>query len=108
MRNTNVSYTDFIVSDINWGNSNPMLPTEATVAVSHHLTGLGYEDFEPEGFSDSIDDLDEDEADAFWDDYEPSEQAQEAFEKEWDDEIKRLLQVKFGTAPLSFARLQGA
>ncbi len=93
----------FLVHGIVWAEPNPGLPSEATVMLSNHLVLSGVEDYEPEGALDHLDDLEEDEVEEFWDDYEPSDAAAAAWDLEWDREIKAALEALHGHPVLSFA-----
>ena len=92
--------TNYQVTDIDWPMEHIELPTSAIIAVPSSLWSLGAEDFEPAGSLDHVEEMDEDEAEEFWDEYEPSEAACDGLDEAWTSELKQLLLTKFGVEPL--------
>ena len=94
------------VTGIVWANPTATLPANAIIKLSKHLVLLGFEDFEPEGFDDHLGDMDDGDADEFWDNYEPSDTAQAAHDAEWDGAVLEALKAQFGATALSVGGLE--
>jgi len=110
-----MSSTLFIIENIIWPVDRADLPDTASIWIPGYLTNLGHEDFEPDGTFDHLNDDDDDDdddgvasklkdemAEDFWDTYEPSDQACEAFDAEWDREVRLLLEKQFSGQPVSY------
>ena len=78
-------------------------PAEFKVAIPSWVWGAGPEDFEPEGVIEALEDLAEEEGFEMWDDYEPSEEAHEAFDKMFNEELMILLKKYCPGDPISYA-----
>lgn len=103
-----MSQYPFRVHGIVWAQRDPALPSEATVLLSNWLIDLGPEDYEPQGFLDQLERLDEEETDDFWDNYQPSAAAEAALNEDWDREIKTALAALHNQPPLSFSGYERA
>ena len=91
------------VDGIVWAAPSPTLPTDAIIMLSKHLVESGVEDHEPQSVHDALEELEEDEQDDFWDDYEGSDEAHAAMDAEWEEAVKHELEVQHGVKVLSFA-----
>lgn len=83
--------TMFTIKGIIWPTDRSDLPSEVEIGIPGYLTELGHGDFEPNA---SIDDED--------DDYEPSDEACDAFDAEWEREVFLNLTKQFGVTPISY------
>jgi hypothetical protein len=101
-----MTFSNYQMIDIEWPMERDDLPPSAVVAVPSSLWSLGAEDFEPDGALDPVEEMDEDEAEEFWDEYEPSEAACDALDAAWASELKRLLLTKFGVEPRRIGSFQ--
>ena len=90
------------VDGIVWAAPSPTLPSDAIVMLSKHLVLSGVEDHEPQSFHDAFEELDEDDQDDFWEDYEGSDEAHAAMDAEWEQAVKDELEVQHGVKVLSF------
>lgn len=100
----------FHITGIVWDDPASSLPNEIVLDLPGYLLDINVSDFEPENpaLDDDNDEYDEDELDDWLDNYEPTDEAIEAFEQEWDRALRDLLRDKFGKTVVAIGSYEPA